>query len=234
MDEKNHLLSVIVPVYNEDRTVLSVITQLISLDADKEIIIVNDGSTDNTVEVLKSVQSPLIRIYSHEKNQGKGSAIRTGIKYARGGIIAVQDADLEYSPDELLTLIKPIRSDECDIVFGSRFMRKNPIIYRKFYYGNKLMSLTISLLTFKRITDAYTCYKLFKREVIQSFPLSSRGFEIEAELSVRVARSKYSLKEMPISYNPRKVNEGKKINWKDMIKGISTAVNVSFQCFFMR
>ncbi|MFH1379899.1 MAG: glycosyltransferase family 2 protein [bacterium] len=222
-------LSIIVPVYNEVKTIKSVLDYLINLQFDKEIIVVNDGSTDGTSEILHAFKHPQVKILEHVANAGKGAAIINGIRAASGEVVAVQDADLEYKPDELIRLAEPIFKGEVDVVFGSRFLQKNPRKYLRFYIGNKIMSLMISLIGWKHITDTYTCYKMFKRDIINSFTLSSRGFEIEAELSILVARGKYRFKEMPISYNPRTIEEGKKINWKDAVKGILTVFKTRFK-----
>lgn len=222
-------LSIIIPVFNEEKTLQEVIDRVLGLPADKEIIIVNDGSTDGTAEILKKINAPNVLIREHRVNSGKGTAIITGVQAASGDVIAVQDADLEYDPAELLRLAEPIFRNEADVIFGSRFLQANPRRYLRFYIGNMLMSAVISAIVMKRITDSYTCFKLFRREILHSFHLTSRGFEIEAELSVKVARGKYRFKEMPISYTPRSVTEGKKINWKDAVKGVVTAFRTRFR-----
>lgn len=222
-------LSIIVPVYNEVKTIRSVLDYIAGLKIEKEIIVVDDGSTDGTSRILNAYNNPLVSVLHHKKNTGKGSAIITGVKAATGEVVAIQDADLEYKPDELVKLAEPILNNEADVVFGSRFLKKNPYKYLRFYLGNKFMSSVISIIVGKRITDTYTCYKLFRKDIIKSFPLRSRGFEIEAEFSVRVARGDYRFKEMPISYEPRSIEEGKKINWRDAVKGILTAVKIRFQ-----
>ncbi len=223
-------LSIIIPVLNEERTLRAILDRVLGMSADKEVIVVNDGSTDGTADILKEYSSRGVVLLEHPGNRGKGSAVITGVRAASGDVVAVQDADLEYTPEELLVLAGPILRGEADVVFGSRFLKKNPYRYFRFYIGNRFISTVISIISSRRITDTYTCYKLFRRNVITSFPLRSRGFEIEAELSVRVARGRYRFVEMPISYKPRSIAEGKKINWRDAVKGICTAVRTRFQC----
>ena len=157
-----------------------------------------------------------------------GSEAKLMLNKTPGDIIAIQDADLEYSPEELVRLSGFISSGEYDIVFGSRFKKKNPIIYLRFFLGNRLMSLIISLISFKSMSDTYTCYKIFKKNILSGFDLISKGFELEAELSVKTARSGARFIEVPISYNPRKVVDGKKIRWTDMVKGVSMAIRTRF------
>ncbi|MBD3271997.1 MAG: glycosyltransferase [Elusimicrobia bacterium] len=217
-------LSIIIPIYNEERTLRTVVDRIRLLGAPIEIILVDDGSTDGTPEIVRSYEAQGIAVRTHRKNMGKGKAIATGVAIATGEVVAIQDADLEYNPDELLTLAEPILEHRADIVFGSRFLKKNPTLYWRYYFGNILMSFLISAIVFRKITDTYTCYKLFRRDIIQSFKLFSRGFEVEAELSVRTAKSPYRFIELPISYTPRSITEGKKISWKDGIKGLITAV----------
>lgn len=221
-------LSIIIPVYNEEKTVKTVLEKVSRLTIDKEIIVVNDGSTDNTAEVLRTCQSSVIRVQTHTHNRGKGAAIRTALTSLTGDVVAIQDADLEYNPEELVSLAQLIFDKEAEVVFGSRFLKRNPCLYRRFYYGNKLISAMISIIAGKHISDSYTCYKVFKRDIIVSFPLTSCGFEIEAELSMRVALGNYRFKEIPISYSPRTLREGKKISWFDALKAVSTALKIRF------
>lgn len=223
-------ISIIVPVYNEEKTIEKVIEQLKTIDFgfEKEIIIVDDGSTDNTPNILKKLQITdyKLQIIFHDKNEGKGVAISTGIKNSTGDIIAIQDADLEYNPEELKFLINPIIKNEADIVYGSRLIRENPVIYKKYYLGNKFISWIISLLFGVKVTDSYTCYKVFRKKVIENIELKSKHFEIEAELTCKFLKNGYKILELPISYNPRTLEEGKKIKLKDALVGLITILKI--------
>ncbi|MGA1867792.1 MAG: glycosyltransferase family 2 protein [bacterium] len=229
-------MSIIIPIYNEEKTSLTVIEKLIALETnfEKELIIVDDGSTDKSLEILKGINDSKVTLITHESNRGKGSAIRTAIPYAKGRVVAIQDADLEYSPEELMGLIEYVLFGDYDIVFGSRFMKENPCIYRRYLLGNKIMSFIVTCVTLQRITDSYTCYKVFRKDIISTFPLFSKGFEIEAELSVYAALCKARFREMPISYNPRRLKEGKKIKWVDMLKGVYMIIKTRVKLFYKR
>lgn len=221
-------LSIIVPVFNERGTLLPVLRVLRDVDfgVPAEVLVVDDGSTDGTRDLYPTVQAemPEVRVLLHPQNRGKGAAVRTGIAAATGSIIAVQDADLEYDPAEIRTLLGPILRGECHVVFGSRFLRRNPVLYRSYYLGNRVLSAVISVLYGARVTDAYTCYKVFAREVLTDIRLDSRGFEIEAELTCKLLRRHRRIAEMPISYRPRTLTQGKKIRFRDAVRGMMTIV----------
>lgn len=225
-------LSIIIPVYNEEKTISKVVEKVKSLnfDVEKEIIVVDDGSTDNTPFILKRLKDKFrdIKFVFHEKNQGKGTAVRTGISISTGDIIVIQDADMEYDPHQIKDLIQPILRNDCLIVYGSRFLKDNPVLYRKYYLGNKLISWIIGFLFGKRLTDSYTCYKVFHRKVLENITLKSKGFEIEAELTCKFLKCGYKILELPISYIPRSLQQGKKIRFKDAIKGFLTALKIRF------
>ncbi|MCX7910622.1 MAG: glycosyltransferase family 2 protein [Endomicrobia bacterium] len=224
-------VSIIVPVYNEEKTILDIIEKIkkVDLGVEKEIIIVDDGSTDNTLEILKKIKlNSGFKIIFHHTNKGKGAAIRTGIKESSGDIIAIQDADLEYNPKELKNLISQIIAKKSLVVYGSRFLKRNPVLYRKYYLGNKLISWLISVLFSHKVTDSYTCYKVFHREVLKNINLESNRFEIEAELTCKFLKKGYKILELPISYNPRSIKQGKKIKFKDAILGIYTVFKIKF------
>ncbi|MFN3551272.1 MAG: glycosyltransferase family 2 protein [Endomicrobiia bacterium] len=225
-------ISIIIPVYNEEETIKKVVEKLEMIDfgIEKEIIIVDDGSTDSTPNVLKKLQSKdqKLKIVFHNRNEGKGAAVITGIKSSSGDIIAIQDADLEYNPEELKNLIKPILKNENLIVYGSRFLKENPVRYKKYYLGNKIISWFISFLFRYKVTDSYTCYKIFHRKVLENMKLESKRFEIEAELTCRFLKNGYGILELPISYNPRTLQQGKKIKFKDAIIGIITILKIKF------
>ncbi len=224
-----NLVSLIMPVYNEKNTIEKVIEKVVSLSP-KEIVLVDDGSTDGTREILKKLQitNYKLQIIYHEKNQGKGAAIRTALKYVTGEIVAIQDADLEYNPEEIGELAVPIIEGKASVVYGSRFLQK-PIknVYKRYKLGNWFLSKLISVLCGQKITDSYTCYKVFKTDVIKEINLISKRFEIEAEITVKLLKKGIKILELPIDYNPRRIEEGKKIGWLDAVKGILTIIRYS-------
>ncbi len=220
-------LSVLVPVYNESATIVRVMDALSGAVPDAEIIYINDGSKDNSLELLENHARPQDQVLNKE-NGGKGSAIRLGIEKATGDYCVIQDADLEYDPREILRLLDAAMKKPGTIVFGSRFLQPNPNIYPLYLMGNKTLTIVINALFCAHITDSYTCYKLFPTDVLKKFPLKSRGFELEAELTAYPLKMKMKIHEEPITYHPRTFAEGKKINWKDAVKGILTMLRIRF------
>lgn len=215
-------LSVVIPVYNERDTIQAVLKRVESVPVDKEIIIVDDGSTDGTQEVLKGLEkNPGIRVFYHQKNQGKGAALRTGFKNCSGDIVLVQDADLEYFPEEYPELIEPIEQGWAEVVYGSRFLgRKHRVLYFHHYLANRFLTFISNIFTNLNLTDMETCYKVFRRDVIQSIELKQDRFGFEPEITAKIARKKLRVFEIPVSYNGRTYAEGKKINWKDGLKAL--------------
>lgn len=216
-------LSVIIPVFNEEKTLKKLLDKVINvkLDIEKEIIIVNDCSTDNSKNILKEYQNIVQKIIHHNTNQGKGGAIKTGIKYATGELIVVQDADLEYNPEELNNLIKPIMSKKAQVVYGSRFLEnkgKKGSIFN--YCANKFLTKLTNILIKQNLTDMETCYKVFKKEIIKDIEICENRFGFEPEITAKIAKKGINIYEMPISYNPRTKLEGKKINIKDGLRAI--------------
>lgn len=219
-------LSVVIPVFNEAKTVASIVAAVRAVDVgmEKEILLVDDCSSDGTQDVLKKMQgldSGLTVIY-HEKNQGKGAALRSGFKAATGDLVLIQDADLEYDPKEYPQLIKPILEGHADVVFGSRFLGggAHRVVYYWHYLGNKLLTTLSNMMTNLNLTDMEVCYKVFKREIIQSIPLKENRFGFEVEVTAKVARKGVRIYEVPISYYGRDYAEGKKIGWKDGFSAI--------------
>ncbi len=217
-------LSVIIPVLNEEKTILELLDRVRKTSVElKEIIIVDDGSTDGTTDLLKNkATDPLYRIFHHEKNQGKGAAIRTGIQHATGDVVIIQDADLEYDPAEYARLMEPIADGRADVVFGSRFMGggAHRVVFFWHMVGNRFLTLLSNMLTNMNLTDMETCYKMFKREIIQSIDIKESRFGFEPEITAKAAKTKCRIYEMGISYSGRSYEEGKKINWKDGVRAI--------------
>lgn len=206
-------VSVIVPVYNERDNITQVLKEVLKQDI-YEIIVVDDGSTDGTKEILKNIDNPRIKIFFHDKNMGKGSAVRTGLKNVSGDVIIIQDADLEYDPSEYEKLLVPIKRDKADVVYGSRFKGVTRVFYFWHYLGNKFLTLIANLLYNSTLSDMETCYKVFKKECIRDLILKSNGWGFDPEITAHFFKKGYRIVEVPISYYGRTYEEGKKIKWK--------------------
>lgn len=217
---KKSNLTVIIPFYNEEKTLPQIVRKVLSRPEVKEIVLVNDGSKDNSLEKILHLRniSSKIRIYSHKKNQGKGAAMITGLNYAKGDYIIFQDADLETFPSDYPKLLKPLKSGFADFVIGTRWANHNGYFLAQ--TGNKLLTYVINILFFAKYQDSYCGYKMAKTRFIQNLNLNSKGFEIEAEIVCKVALNKAKIDQVDIRYNPRTYKEGKKINYKDIFKGI--------------
>jgi glycosyltransferase involved in cell wall biosynthesis len=216
-------LTVVIPVYNEVHTLLSLIDRVQAVALDKEIVLVDDCSTDGTRDLLRSTAFPdNVRVLYHERNQGKGAALRTGFAAATGDVVIVQDADLEYDPQEYPKLLAPIADGRADVVFGSRFAggETHRVLYFWHYLGNKFLTLCSNAFTNLNLTDMETCYKVFRREVIQQITVEENRFGFEPEITAKVARLRLRIYEVGISYDGRTYEEGKKIGWKDGLRAI--------------
>jgi glycosyltransferase involved in cell wall biosynthesis len=215
-------LTVIMPTYNEASTIEEIIKRVQAMDLATEILIVDDGSADGTQEILRSLDGQgKLRVIFHDKNQGKGAAVRTGIKNATGDVLLIQDADLEYDPRDYPALLKPIKEGIADVVYGSRFLGgpRRPVMFWHMV-ANKLLTLLTNVLYNTILTDMETGYKVFKREVVQGMPLRSRRFEFEPEFTAKVLKRRVRIFEVPISFNPRDYHEGKKIGLKDAFEAV--------------
>ena len=217
-------LSIIIPVFNEEKTIAEILKKVSEVkipNVEKQIIVVNDGSTDATASVISNFKFPIsnFKLLRHEKNVGKGAAVRTGIKNATGDYIIIQDADLEYNPKDIKKLLVPVLSGMTQVVYGSR-LKRLPSLSRDertpqfllHYIGNKFLSLLTSILYGQWITDMETCYKLFSAKSVKNMQLNAKGFEFEPEITSKLLKKGYKILEIPISTNPRGYNEGKKLN----------------------
>jgi glycosyltransferase involved in cell wall biosynthesis len=242
-------LSIIMPVYNERATLEEIVQRVQAVDLtvnrdgdnllldgpltlEREIVIVDDGSTDGTREILDGWRSNPpegVQIVYHEKNQGKGAALRTGFQNATGDILVIQDADLEYDPRDYLKLLEPLVEGRAPVVYGSRFMGgPRSAMSLSHTLGNQILTLFTNVLYGTSLSDMETCYKCFRRDVIEGIVLRSRAFEIEPELTAKILKRGYSIFEVPISYNGRSFHEGKKLGWKDGFSAVATLVKYRF------
>lgn len=225
-------LSVVMPVYNEKEYIVRIIEKVLALDFVKELIVVDDRSTDGTREVLRNATfDGRVRIYYHDRNMGKGAALRTGFRYVSGDIVAVQDADLEYDPQEFRELIKPIEQGYADVVYGSRLIGGKPQRVHLFWHkvGNTFLSLLTNMLYNSTLSDMETCYKMFRRSVIEGISIDSNDFSVEPEITAKILKNKaLRVYELPISYYGRSYTEGKKISWKHGFGALYTLLKYRF------
>lgn len=222
-------LSVIIPVYNEESTIQEILRQVRAVELAHEIIIVDDGSTDRTRELLKAEESqPGTIVIYQPVNQGKGVAVRTGIERATGDIILIQDADLEYDPRDYAVLIRPIVEGRVKVVYGSRFLGPRKAMLFWHMLGNKMLTLVTNILYNTILSDMETCYKVFRADVIKGIPLHSRRFELEPEITAKVLKRGHRIFEVPISYYGREYSEGKKITWREGPKALWTLIKYKF------
>lgn len=222
-------LSVVIPVYNEARTVTALIEKVRDVAIDKEIIVVNDGSSDGTRESLAPYERIAgVRVHHSPTNLGKGASVRIGFSMAQGDLVVIQDADLELEPNDYHQLIAPIERGDADVVFGSRFLGSNPRGRLAFYVANRSLALLTSLLWGVRLSDIETCYKVFRRDAIGKLTLRASRFEIEPEITSQVLKHRLRLVEVPIRYHPRTSTEGKKLNWRDGFSAVAMLVRQRF------
>ena len=224
------LLSVVVPVFNERATVAEVIRRVRAVDVpvDVEVIVVADGSSDGTDKVLTALADSTIRVLTHPVNRGKGAAIRTGMAAARGDLILIQDADLEYDPEDWPRLLDPILRGKAQVVYGSRFTGERKNMLPLHWIGNRFLSMVTNILYSSTMSDMETCYKLFDRRVLEGITIRSDKFDFEPEITAKVLRRGYRIYEVPISYAGREVSEGKKITWRDGIGALRALIKDRF------
>ncbi len=217
-------LSVVIPVFNEEPTVETLIRRVLAVDLPKEVIVVDDASTDQTPAILKQLSEDpgmagTVVFLRHSRNRGKGAAIRTALERVQGNVVIIQDADLEYDPREFPRLLEPILDGRADVVYGSRFLGgPHRVLYFWHYLGNKALTLLSNILTNLNLSDMETCYKAFRTEVLKGVTIRSNRFEFEPEITIKIARQGYRIYETPISYSGRSYAEGKKIGWKDGVR----------------
>lgn len=217
-------LSVVMPVYNEQETLDRIVRRVASTTLKAELVAVDDGSTDRSLEILRQLESEglIDRVIVHERNLGKGAALASGFAAATGDFVIVQDADMEYDPAEYRKLLEPILDDRADVVFGSRFLGGEPhrVLYFWHYVGNRFLTLLSNMVTNLNLSDMETCYKCFRREVLDGLVIEERGFGVEPELTAKVAAGGWRVYEVGVSYSGRTYAEGKKIGWKDGFRAI--------------
>jgi glycosyltransferase involved in cell wall biosynthesis len=222
------LLSVVIPVYNERETLFEIVRRVLQapIELEREILLVDDASTDGTQDLYPLLDSQFpnarIRVLKQKVNRGKGAAIRAGFAEARGDVIVIQDADLEYNPQDYPRLLRPILDGRADVVYGSRFVggQEHRVLYFWHYLGNKFLTLLSNMFTNLNLTDMETCYKTFRAEVLRNLRLRSNRFGIEPEITAKVARGRWRVYEVGISYSGRSYEEGKKITWRDGLKAV--------------
>jgi glycosyltransferase involved in cell wall biosynthesis len=223
-------LSVIVPVFDERNTVVEIVRRMraVELPVDLEIVIVDDGSTDGTRDVLRQLADSTVRVINHDVNRGKGSAIRTGLQHVTGDLVLVQDADLEYDPEDWIKLLAPILRGKARVVYGSRFTGERRNMLFLHWIGNRFLSLVTNVLYNTTLSDMETCYKLFDRRLLDGLTLRAERFEFEPEVTAKILRQGVRIYEVPISYTGREFDEGKKITWRDGFIALWTLVKYRF------
>ena len=221
-------LSAIIPVYNEKNTIEKILDKVLAVPLEKEVILVDDCSKDGSREILKNMNRSGVVTVFHDVNKGKGAAIRTGLQYVTGDVVVIQDADLEYDPNEYLKLIEPIKSGQADVVYGSRFSGKTEKMSLAHYLGNKALTIATNILYGTRLTDMETCYKMVKAPIFKSLKLRANRFDFEPEITAKLLKSGKRIIEIPISYEGRHWTEGKKITWKDGIAALWSIIKYRF------
>ena len=226
-------VSILIPVFNEEKTVSRLIEKILNINLNKEIIIINDGSTDNSLKEIEKFNSKLHKIISHRKNLGKGAAIKTGKNFITGDIVIIQDADLEYDPNNYNNLIDPILQNKSEVVYGSRVLGKKRYSDADFIsnfrtFANHLLTIISNIINNQNLTDAHTCYKIFKTEVFNKLNLNENDFSFCPEVTTKLSNLKINIIEIPIDYKGRTISEGKKIRFQDGIKALIVLIKYKF------
>lgn len=224
-------LSIIIPVYNERNTIQELMRRVRSVDLgdiSKELVVVDDGSTDGTIDILKLEEDSTTRVLRHDVNRGKGAAIRTALPYTSGDMVIIQDADLEYDPEDYKVLLAPILRKRAVVVYGSRFTGEHRDMLFWHMLGNKFLSLITNILYNTTLSDMETCYKLFTREALEGIEIKANRFDFEPEITAKILKRKVRIYEVPISYAGREYSEGKKITWRDGLTALWTLVKYRF------
>ncbi|MBI5453480.1 MAG: glycosyltransferase family 2 protein [Deltaproteobacteria bacterium] len=221
-------LSVIIPVYNEKETIRDILDRVKAVDIEKEIILVDDFSTDGSREILQGLAEKGEKVFFHERNMGKGAALRTGFAHVTGDYCIVQDADLEYDPEDYHRLIAPVLKGKAVVVYGSRFTGEHRNMFFHHWVGNKFLTLVTNMLYNTTISDMETCYKLFRSDIIKSVNIKSNRFNFEPEITAKVLKKGFRIYEVPISYAGREFSEGKKITWRDGFSALWTLLKYRF------
>jgi glycosyltransferase involved in cell wall biosynthesis len=227
---EHRTMTVIVPVFNERTTVAEIVRRVRAVEVPLvvDVVVVDDGSSDGTDKVLAALEDSTVRVVTHERNQGKGAAIRTGLGEAKGDLILIQDADLEYDPDDWPKLLDPVLKNKAVVVYGSRFTGERKNMMPLHWIGNRFLSLVTNVLYSSTLSDMETCYKLFDRRVLEGIRVVSDRFDFEPEITAKVLRRGYRIYEVPISYAGREVDEGKKITWRDGVGALVALVKFRF------
>ncbi len=231
MENSYKRLSVLVPVYNERATIGEVLRRVKAVDIplELEVIVVDDGSTDGTASILKALSDSTVKVIHHPTNRGKGAALSTAIEAATGDILLVQDADLEYDPDDWHALLNPVMQGKARVVYGSRFTGPRKNMFPSHWIGNRVLTLMTNILYRSTLSDMETCYKLICRDALDGIRIESKGFDVEPEITAKLLRRGIRIYEVPISYSGREMSEGKKIRWYDGVKALVALVKYRFK-----
>ena len=219
-------LSIVIPVYNEHATIIELLDRVAAVDIGKEVIIVDDFSTDGTRAILEDYGNKTVTLLLHDRNQGKGAALRTGFQHATGDFVVIQDADLEYDPADFPKLLAVVETQNAQVVYGSRLATSQPTMTLRHFVGNRLLTGLTNLLYGSQLTDMETCYKLLDRRLVHNLELVSNSFNVEPEITAKLLKKGVTIHEVPISYHGRSFAEGKKISWKDFISAVWTLITL--------